>query len=46
MSKFNGSAKGSMKTENRSGNVAYRMEDREKLMTAVLTSFIVRGLGE
>lgn len=40
MSKFNGSTKGSMKTENRSGNVAYRMEDREKLVTAVLTSFI------
>lgn len=38
MSKFNETA--TVKTVNISGNVAYKMTDRDKLMTQVLTSFI------
>lgn len=39
MSKFNVSNVGNNKTENLSGHVAYKMEDKEKLVTQVLTSF-------
>jgi len=38
MSKFNTTTKGSNKITNKSGHVAYKMEDKEKLVTAVLTS--------
>lgn len=39
MSKFNASVEGSMKTENHEGHTAYSMNDRDKLVTQVLTSF-------
>lgn len=38
MSKFNQSTSGSNKTVNKSGHVAYRMEDKLKLVSIVLTS--------
>ena len=39
MAKFNSPTTGSMKTTNRSGFEAYRMPDKTKLVTQVLTSF-------
>lgn len=38
MSKFNST--NTIKTTNKSGHVAYKMEDKEKLVTQVLTSFL------
>ena len=39
MSKFNTASENTMKTVNKSGHVAYRMDWKAKLMTQVLTSF-------
>lgn len=38
MSKFNQSTKGANKTTNREGHVAYKMSDKEHLVTSVLTT--------
>lgn len=38
MAKFNNSTVGANKTVNRSGHAAYKMSDKERLVTAVLTS--------
>lgn len=39
MSKFNKSSNGKNKTTNKSGHVAYKMQDKEKLVSQVLTTF-------
>ena len=43
MATFNATSRGAMRTTNLDGHPAYRMDDRTKLMTMVLTTMLNEG---